>query len=58
MAAGKPGLLAKAEAENTLAAWKNFLKTYPQGEFAFRAEKKTRPVGKESPWKMPSSSCC
>ena len=31
---------AKAEAENTMAAWQNFLKTYPQGEFAFKAEKK------------------
>lgn len=31
---------AKAEAENTMAAWQNFLKTYPRGEFAFRAEKK------------------
>ncbi|MBU4268564.1 MAG: DUF1566 domain-containing protein [Acidobacteria bacterium] len=31
---------AKAEAENTMAGWQNFLNTYPQGEFAFKAEKK------------------
>jgi len=31
---------ARAEAENTMAGWQNFLNTYPQGEFAFKAEKK------------------
>ncbi len=31
---------AKAETGNTLADWQNFLKAYPQGEFANRAEKK------------------
>ena len=31
---------AKAESENTLAAWQYFLKMYPQGEFSLRVEKK------------------
>lgn len=31
---------AKAENENTLAAWQNFLLLYPQGEFVARARKK------------------
>ena len=31
---------AKAEAENTMEGWQNFLKNYPGGEFAFKAEKK------------------
>ncbi|HUU04907.1 MAG TPA: DUF1566 domain-containing protein [Patescibacteria group bacterium] len=31
---------AKAEAENTMAGWQNFLNNYPEGEFAYKAEKK------------------
>ncbi len=31
---------ARAEAENTMAGWQNFLNAYPRGEFAFKAEKK------------------
>jgi hypothetical protein len=31
---------AKAEAENTMAGWQNFLKTNPQRELAFKAEQK------------------
>jgi hypothetical protein len=31
---------AKAEAENSMEGWQNFLKNYPSGEFAFKAEKK------------------
>jgi len=30
----------RAEAEDTLSAWQGFLKAFPQGEFASRAEKK------------------
>jgi hypothetical protein len=30
----------RATAENTLSAWQDFLKAFPRGEFAYRAEKK------------------
>ncbi|MFH2108428.1 MAG: DUF1566 domain-containing protein [Chrysiogenia bacterium] len=39
---------ARAEAENTMAGWQNFLNTYPQGEFAFKAEKKIAAFKKQA----------
>jgi len=39
---------ARAEAENTLAGWQNFLKTYPQGEFAFKADQRITALQKKA----------
>ena len=38
----------RAKTENTLAAWQNFLKAYPQGEFSAQAEKKIALFAKQS----------
>ena len=40
MAQSEEQAYAKAEAENTMAAWQNFLLQYPQGEFTARAGNK------------------
>ena len=43
---------AKAETENTLAAWQNFLLLYPQGEFTARARNKIVVLEKKAAQKV------
>ena len=48
---------AKAEAENTLAAWQNFLVLYPQGEFSCPGQEQDCCPPKKKPRKKPNRNC-